>query len=843
MLFQPAPALSSSRLLLGALAVLTLLAAPARAADPVEADKLLAAGKYEEVAGEARAAIEQGDRRWRQVLVRALTATGQRAAAAQEAKLLVQASPDELPALLLARDTFRAVGDEAAAAAALARLRQAAATPGRKLEEAEELVAAGRAALLAGDEPKTVLATYFERALGRDPACKAAYLAGGQLALDKSDDRLAAEWFERGLAKLGPDADLYAGLARAHYDGDREEMKAALDAALHLNPRQVPALLLRAEHEIDGEDYAAAAAHIDRALAVDAGVPAGWALRAVLAHLRNDGAGEGKARQQALAAWSRNPGVDALIGRKLSQKYRFTEGAAYQRRALALDPGYLPAKAQLAQDLLRLGVEHADEGWALAEQVHAKDGYDVEAFNLVTLRGHMARFATLRHKGFVVRMDPGEARIYGDEVGALLAEASRTLDARYGFSRSKPVAVEIFPDQSDFAVRTFGMPGGSGYLGVCFGGLITMNSPAGTGAAPVSWRSILWHEYAHVITLGLTGNRIPRWLSEGISVHEEMKADPRWGQGMTAAYRQMILGGELLPLGKLSTAFLSAKTPEHVMFAYYQSALAVEYLVQKHGLGVLRAVLGDLGRGVQINQALAARAAPLAELDAGFAAFARAQAEAFAPRADFREPAPGVLGDDSGKALAEVLRQQPNNVPALLAQARRHMERGAWGEARPLLERVIALGAEPGEPHLMLAEVQRKQGRAADEQKTLEALAGRSAGVAPAFARLIELAEGRGDVAAMGENGERLLGVNPMLEAGWRARGRAREAGGDAGGAIRAYERLLLLEPADTADTHLRLARLQQRRDRRAARRHVLDALAEAPRLLPAHRLLLELGP
>ena len=44
------------------------------------------------------------------------------------------------------------------------------------------------------------------------------------------------------------------------------------------------------------------------------------------------------------------------------------------------------------------------------------------------------------------------------------------------------MAVEIFPDQADFAVRTFGMPGGAGYLGVCFGPLITMNSPAGTGA-------------------------------------------------------------------------------------------------------------------------------------------------------------------------------------------------------------------------------------------------------------------------------------------------------------------------------------------------------------------------
>ena len=58
-----------------------------------------------------------------------------------------------------------------------------------------------------------------------------------------------------------------------------------------------------------------------------------------------------------LAWWAVNPEVDHLIGRKLSQKYRFAEGAEYQRQALKSDPQYLPAKIQLAQDLLRLGAE------------------------------------------------------------------------------------------------------------------------------------------------------------------------------------------------------------------------------------------------------------------------------------------------------------------------------------------------------------------------------------------------------------------------------------------------------------------------------------------------------
>jgi len=46
--------------------------------------------------------------------------------------------------------------------------------------------------------------------------------------------------------------------------------------------------------------------------------------------------------------------------------------------------------------------------------------------------------------------------------------------------------------------------------------------------------STLWHELAHVVTLSATHNRMPRWLSEGISVYEERQRDPAWGMKMNA---------------------------------------------------------------------------------------------------------------------------------------------------------------------------------------------------------------------------------------------------------------------------------------------------------------------
>ena len=57
--------------------------------------------------------------------------------------------------------------------------------------------------------------------------------------------------------------------------------------------------------------------------------------------------------------------------------------------------------------------------------------------------------------------------------------------------------------------------GGGDYLGVCFGPLVTVNSPASRVAHPVNWESIVWHEFCHTVTLTKTKNKMPRWLSEG----------------------------------------------------------------------------------------------------------------------------------------------------------------------------------------------------------------------------------------------------------------------------------------------------------------------------------------
>jgi tetratricopeptide (TPR) repeat protein len=467
--------------------------------------------------------------------------------------------------------------------------------------------------------------------------------------------------------------------------------------------------------------------------------------------------------------------------------------------------------------------------------------------------------------------------VYGQRVLELLGQARSNLCAKYGFEVKRPTIVEVFPNQADFAVRTFGMPGNPGYLGVCFGTVITANSPAANPGHPVNWQAVLWHEFCHVVTLQLTRNKMPRWLSEGISVYEEIQANPTWGQRMTPRYREMVLGDELTPVSELSAAFLTPPSEEHLQFAYYESSLVVDFLVQRFGTDKLKAILRDLGEGVEINQAIEKHTAPMAKIEKEFAAFARERAEKLAPGLDWEKPefltklaergrgrkarsrtaGPvrtnaddfinryGVSTNSSATTLAEWITSHPTNFYALTERAGRLIEGKKFQEAKAPLQKLVELyPAQTGgdSAYAMLAVVHRALGETNAERQVLAQLAEKDDAAAEAYSRLMELGIAAQDWPAVIQNAQRYLAVNPLVPSPYRFLAQASERAGEPQSAIPAYRALLQLEPADPAETHFRLAQLLDRSGDPAARRHVLQSLEEAPRYRAALQLLLEIN-
>ena len=825
----------------GVLTLLTTFLARSSAATIEEARDHLRTGAYEETIAAAQSALtetisEQGA--WLQLEVRALLDLGRYEEAEQRLDTAGDVVRYNLPLRLLQREASlhngKSTRAELTVRDVMLGMRFAAAARGADYTRTSEFQATvGEASLIAGLDPRLALENFLRPAQRAVPPSREAFLVAGRLALNKRDFALAARTFREGLEFSPEDPDLLSGLAASFATGDRKELVTHAQRALQINPRHVPTHLLLAENYIDAERRDLAAVHLDRALEVNPHAPDAHALRAVLAHIARDPAAAVRHREIALSTWTNNPRVDHLIGRKLSAQYQFTDGAAAQRRALALDATFIPARVQLAQDLLRLGQE--DEGWALAAQAHADDAYNIEAFNLTTLHDQLAGFTVVTSPNFRIRMASNEAPIYGDRAVALLEKAHAQLSQRYGVTLEQPTMVEIYPNPKDFAVRTFGMPDIGGFLGVCFGPVFTINSPASSQA---NWEAVLWHEFAHVITLGLTRNRMPRWLSEGISVFEERQANPSWGQLMSLFYRERIIAGQIQPISRMSAAFLEAQDARDTQFAYFQSALVVEYLVENYGFEKLRALLKSLAAGDEINAALARHFAPVDTLDGAFADYARAQAIALAPELDFHRGGDGIA-DLLTRSLTQ-LGGKPN-VPTLLKEAREAVERSEWTVVREKLKPLVDAGLYlPGTDnfHALLARACAELGDTTGEREALTTITEHESDALSSVTRLLAMAKTDSNWPTVARWADAWLAINPLAPTPWRALLDAHEHTGERATAARAGEVLLRLDPPDFASIHYRVAQQLTPTDPAGARRHALQALEEAPRFRAAYDLL-----
>ena len=815
--------------------------------------RLLQAGRYDLAERLCEAAFErkQPSSAWNVMYFTALSAQGLYEEAISAAIQLQATHPDDIPALMDAHDLLASYGRTEDAARCLDRINQVAVDQVVKDRTPLETVALGRAALVLGADPGEVLANYFDPIKRQKPKSKddvpvglvEAHAAAGRLALEKSDYKRAAEEF-RGALEFSPnDPDLRHGLARAWMPSDSKKTEQALIRALSVNPLHLPSLLVRAEQAINGERYAEARELIDRCLSVNPIAPLAHALDAVLADLAlHDLGAMGVAREKALLSWAENPEVDHTIGRVLSRNYRFEEGAAFQQRALAFDSTYLDATLQLAHDNLRLGREA--EAWKLAAAVNEADPFDVLSYNLLLLEKEIAAFETLSSPDFTIRLPVEEAAIYGDRAMALLTESKEVLGEKYGLVLDQPVLVEFFPNQKDFAIRTFGNLGGQGILGACFGTVVTMNSPGGIAAGKNNWEATLWHEFCHVVTLTLTKNKMPRWLSEGISVYEETLRDPTWGQRMTGEWRSMILDKDgLTPIEVFSTAFTNPESGEALMFAYYQANLVVEYLIDTYGIDSFRAILTDLGAGVLINDAIAKHTDPLPLLEANFVQFAVNLAQDLAPEADWTLPGPEELNARNPLAVAAFLKKNPKNLWALKSHASYLLEQENWNEVLKYTDQLLAIFPEDtgsNNGYVLSARAWRALEKPDKEAEQLTALANRSGEAASAYLRLLDLKLDAENWPELAKNAHRAAAINPFNRHIHYCLGCSHQATGKTDEAIDSFEKLLRLGAANPSEIRFRLAQLTQPEDRARAKRYLLDSLADSPRYREAHALLLE---
>jgi tetratricopeptide (TPR) repeat protein len=300
----------------------------------------------------------------------------------------------------------------------------------------------------------------------------------------------------------------------------------------------------------------------------------------------------------------------------------------------------------------------------------------------------------------------------------------------------------------------------------------------------------------------------------------------------------MLLDKNLTPVSKLSGSFMKPPSPMHLQFAYYQSSLVVEFLVDQYGIDALKALLVELANGLSINDAIGRTMRPIETIDEQFAQHARELASAFGKDADWTRPSE----DDE----AEPAVPSENNLWALIDEANTLVKSKSWKEAQVPLEHLIKLGVVYGErdgPLEQLAMVYRELGKQEQELSTLQQLNTLSSDSLPTISRLIELARTANDWQSVLKYANKWLAIQPLLPAGHEAVAEAAEKLNHDADAATSLLALSKLQPVDPAGIDLRLAKAQHKLgQQQLAKRSVLRALEYAPRYREAHRMLLEIN-
>jgi tetratricopeptide (TPR) repeat protein len=614
--------------------------------------------------------------------------------------------------------------------------------------------------------------------------------------------------------------------------------RAALERALKINANSVPALLLQAELALDDRERDRARESIKKALAVNPNSLEARSLDAAIARLEDKTAEFDRLAQDVLKI---NPGygeVYRVAGDHLARNYRFDEAVTLVRRALTLDADNTRAYSDLGTHLLRTGDEPGAR--VALERAFKGDAFDQTTFNQLDLLDTIDKFVTITDGDIIMRLDPAEVGVMREYAMPLAKEALGTLQKLYDFKVTGPILIEMFPKHDQFAVRTIGLPGFIGALGACFGRVVTLDSPNAREPGEFHWGETLWHEIAHVITLQMSKNRLPRWLSEGISVWEERRARPEWGREMDMSFAQAINEDKVLKLKVLNEGF---SDPRLISLSYYQASLVVDHIVDTYGEPKLRDLIRSYGEGLETEAAVKeSLGVSLDQLQEGFDArlekqYATLRKSLQTPKVESK-PTPDDL-----KKLAET-NPESFAVQMQLAVAL-HQAKDPKG-AIQALERAAKLAPTAtgdNNPNKMIAAIAGEMKDEPRQIQALDALLKVDASDVESARQLAKLLDSVKDDRRSEEAYRRVIGIDPFDRDAQTAYGRLALKRKDNDAAVRAFRAALARNPPDRAQAHVDLAEAYVSAGQAAeAKKEILAALEIAPSFEKAQDLLLKIA-
>ena len=664
----------------------------------------------------------------------------------------------------------------------------------------------------------------------------------GDLFLEKYNNAEALKSYQAAVEADPRWVPALLGAARALEDEDPPQSAAMITRVLQINPTSAEAHIFLAGQAADVDRHKDARDALKKALEVNpASLEAHTSLAALAFVEDNNSEFEAEVAKVHEVA-PQNADVYRDTGEMLAHNYRFDDAVAMTRRALAIAPRDPQALADLGAQLLRTGDESAAR--TALESSFAIDPYAVSTYNMLQMLDSLDKFETIRDGDLIIKLHKDEAPILKEYVIPLAHQALATMSAKYEMTVKGPILIEMFPKHDDFAVRTVGLPGMIGALGACFGRVVTLDSPrARQQPGDFLWEATLWHELGHVVTLQMSNQRVPRWLTEGISEWEEMQARKDWTRPGDAMFARTLNRGEDIKLKDFNASF---QDPRRISLAYYQGRLVVDYMVRTFGQQAMNRLLRAYGRGLDTDAALKqVMNTDLTQMQAGFDQYLAREFGALQKALVVPEGA--ELQKTPLEGLEKLAKDNPNSAPIhqVLAVALRKAAR--VDDAVREFEKTAALtptATGDDSPHAQLAEIaleKNDRARAITELTTLMNVDFENLDIVQHLAALLREAKIT-DPARTRPVYERIVSLDPFDKEARSELGRIALARNDADVAAREFRTVIALKPLDPAVAHTDLAESYLKAGKRDdAKRQALAALEIAPAYARAQDLLLQL--